>query len=600
MSDSLGVRKFKSLLITSSAEMAIAVIVLMSDSIITGHIAGEAGISGVNLVTPLYSCVVFISTLISTGISFSYGLAMGKFDKDRANKLFGLSVILSSSVGIILFAAMYLYSDYYFAFMSPSDEVLKFAHEYFKFFMYTVLLNPINTLISTTVYDDGDELICNIANVVQIFGNIILSVVLALYMGVAGISLATLITLTASTLILCCHFFRAANSLKAKIYFSLRDCITFAKFGFVDSGMYFMWAILLLAMNKFVISVFGDYYLPVLSMSVSLLEIGVVFDGIALAMKPLASVYYGEGNPIALRQVMRAAEKISLYDGIIFTVILIAGADYVPYIFGIDEPELMRLCAYAVRIISLTLVFSAVLYLYETYLMIPEKTFIVMLSAFLRNMILPLLFGITFGLVLGLNGVWVGFALAPVITFAACVWFMRKIYGRELFPLYIEDGDLTDYSIVMTPENIIAMRDEAEKFLIAHNISRRKINDVMLIIEETGMLILEHNEGKKIHAETTIKASEGIELIMRDEGEIFDITDADSNIRLCCGIRSMFRGAIRGLLEVFRNCSYRCSFRNSVSGYALGRCCTSNGDENRSVRGNVRETNRDFRAIPLS
>ena len=53
MFNSLGVRKFKSLLITSSAEMAIAVIVLMSDTIITGHIAGENGISRVNLITPL-------------------------------------------------------------------------------------------------------------------------------------------------------------------------------------------------------------------------------------------------------------------------------------------------------------------------------------------------------------------------------------------------------------------------------------------------------------------------------------------------------------------------------------------------------------------
>ena len=63
-------------------------------------------------------------------------------------------------------------------------------------------------------------------------------------------------------------------------------------------------------------------------------------------MKLLASVYYAEGNPIALRQVMRAAERIALYEGIIFTIILLIGADYVPYIFGIDEPDLIRMCAY--------------------------------------------------------------------------------------------------------------------------------------------------------------------------------------------------------------------------------------------------------------
>ena len=280
----------------------------------------------------------------------------------------------------------------------------------------------------------------------------------------AGISLATLITLTASTLLLCCHFFRAANSLKVRIYFSFHECITLAKFGFVDSGMYLMLAILLFMMNKFVISAFGDYYLPVLSLSISLIEISVVFDGIAIAMKPLASVYYGEGNPIAMRQVMRAAERIAVYEGIIFTVILIVGADYVPHIFGIDEPELMRLCAYAVRIISTTLVFSAVLCLYETYLMIPEKTFIVLLSAFLRNMILPLLLAVPLGLVLGLNGIWTGFALAPVVTLGVCVWLMKRIYGRDNFPLYIDDGDLIDRSFILTPENIIAMRDEGEIF----------------------------------------------------------------------------------------------------------------------------------------
>ena len=530
LSNSLGVRKFTSLLFTSSVEMAMYVIVLLSDSIITGHIAGEDGISGVNLVFPLNACIVFVSTLISTGISFSYGLAMGKFDKDRADRLFGMSVILSSVAGVIYFVAVVLCRDFYFEFMSPSDEVLKFAHEYFVFFKYTLLLNPINTLISTMAYDDGDELICNIANAVQIFCNIILSVVLALYMGVPGISLATLITLIASTLILCCHFFRASNSLKAKIYFSFNDCIKLVKFGFVDSGMFLMVGILMFVLNKFVISVFGDYYLPVVSMSISLVEFGVVFDGIALAMKPLASVYYTEGNSIALRQVMRAAEKTSLYEGIIFTVILLAGADYVPYIFGIDEPELMRLCAYAIRIISLTLVFSAWLYLYETYLMIPEKSFIVILSALLRHLIFPLLFGVTLGLCFGINGIWVGFALAPAVTLWVCVLLMKKFYGSESFPLYIDDGDLTDSSFVLTPENILAVRDEVEKFLIARNIPRKKINDVMLIIEDTAMLILEHNKGKKIYAEITVKASEAIEVIMRDEGEIFNITDTDTDI----------------------------------------------------------------------
>ncbi len=89
----------------------------------------------------------------------------------------------------------------------------------------------------------------------------------------------------------------------------------------------------------------------------------------------------------------------------------------------------------------------------------------------------------------------------------------------------------------------------------------------------------------------------------KNAGQIW--TDYARVSPVCCGIRSMFRGAIRGLWEVFGSCLYRCSSRNSVSrnsvsGYVLSRCCTLNVDENQSVRGNVRGANRKIQVIPLS
>ena len=44
------------------------------------------------------------------------------------------------------------------------------------------------------------------------------------------------------------------------------------------------------------------------------------------------------------------------------------------------------------------------------------------------------------------------------------------------------------------------------------------------------MLVKDHNKGRRINAEVTLDFSNKIHLIMRDDGEIFDITDADARI----------------------------------------------------------------------
>lgn len=65
---------------------------------------------------------------------------------------------------------------------------------------------------------------------------------------------------------------------------------------------------------------------------------------------------------------------------------------------------------------------------------------------------------------LGLNGIWIGFALAPAVTFGVCVRLMKRLYWRGSFPLYIDAGELTDLSTILTLENIIAMRDDGDIF----------------------------------------------------------------------------------------------------------------------------------------
>ena len=51
-----------------------------------------------------------------------------------------------------------------------------------------------------------------------------------------------------------------------------------------------------------------------------------------------------------------------------------------------------------------------------------------------------------------------------------------------------------------------------------------------LMTEEVLMAVKDRNRGRKVLGEVTLDLNDGVRLILRDDGEIFDITDSDQEI----------------------------------------------------------------------
>ncbi len=58
-SKSLGQHKFFSLIFAATANMVLEVLMLMVDTVLAGHTAGEAGISAMNVMTPVVNFMDF-------------------------------------------------------------------------------------------------------------------------------------------------------------------------------------------------------------------------------------------------------------------------------------------------------------------------------------------------------------------------------------------------------------------------------------------------------------------------------------------------------------------------------------------------------------
>ena len=201
---SLAQRKFLSLLFASSLELVMIVVVFISDTIIAGHAVGENGLSAMSIIGPIVFIIFLMGCLNSFGLSFCYNSAMGNADKKRADELLGTGIIASLASGLILFVIMTLYEEQYFALMKPAPEVVNYAHEYYSFYRFVILIDPFGSLLGIMVYNDGDELLSDIANITRVAGNIVFSLFFAfvLKMGIAGVALGTIVESLTATIIL--------------------------------------------------------------------------------------------------------------------------------------------------------------------------------------------------------------------------------------------------------------------------------------------------------------------------------------------------------------------------------------------------------------
>lgn len=408
------------------------------------------------------------------------------------------------------------------------------------------LVMPIYVTMVDMVYCDGDELICNLSYVIQVVGNILSSIILCRVMGIAGVSLGSVIGCVLSMSMLIIHFFRKCSSLRFAWFISFKTLSDVVKFSMVDAGMYLFLAIQLLVFNKLIIHNFGSEYLPVLTVVTSLVEMTVIFDGLGQALEPLVAVYNGEGNTKGISASMKIAGKLAVIEGIAATVMVLVFAGLFVRLFGVSDPVLVSMAKTAVRIVAFSMPFASLCFLFTSYFLLLKRIGLAFFISMLNNLILPLMLAVPLGIIAGINGIWAGIMLSYILTVAGGALIVYRIKGELTFPLLIDpaqDQKVCIFNDRITEKDIIDMRDRAEAFLKEKKVQERTIMNVMLIIEDACLLIGEKNKGKTVTCECTLITGDEITMILRDDGVIFDITDADAHVS------SLRQYVVAGIME---------------------------------------------------
>lgn len=170
------------------------------------------------------------------------------------------------------------------------------------------------------------------------------------------------------------------------------------------------------------------------------------------------------------------------------------------------------------------------------YVLIDRKRLALRLTI-AKDYVLPVGFAILGSIILGTAyGLWTGITAATGVCVLLLFVPGRLRFRGRGFPYLIpsdRDENIFIYDFEVTRQNAVEMSKTAAALLKEKAFSARTRYLVSLYAEELLLLIMDKNASsrKAVKAECTLILEEdGVRLIMRDSGRIFDLTDTDSRL----------------------------------------------------------------------
>ena len=534
MKTSFGVAKFRGFLLVASFSMAIEFLMGFADSVIAGNLLGETALAGLNLLQPPMNLVSFVACLIGTGTAICFSLETGRFDLERATEMFSQGFWGAALFGCVGMLVAALGRDAFLGMFGASQAVLGYAVPYWNWFLPCILLEPLAVLLASSVYADGGGRLCFWAYLVQLGSNCGTSFFLCKAMGMSGCALGTTIGNLAAIVVLSSHFLRREHTLRLAFHFSFADLWEICRSSFGDASSRLCWAALFILLNAYVIGRFGSESLPVLNVVLAVIGFSEAFNGPANAAQPLVGVYRGEENTLGVRVVMREATRVSVLFGAVVLAVLACWPMLVVKLVGIDEPELVSASCTAVRLVASGLVCTALVMLFNSYFIFIGHEGLACTLTLLANLAVPVALYPVFGRIFGINGVWAALGAAPIVTVALFSAFLLVRYGRGMFPFLLpkdRDAGLRVFNLMLTEAEITETSSAVSRFLTSQGFPEATVYRAALMVEEVFMVVKDRNGARKVRGEATLDLNDGgLALILRDDGEVFDITDADARI----------------------------------------------------------------------
>ena len=525
-------RLFNRMLVVATLTMSVNYVVMLSASVVVGNLVGADGLAGVNTCTPVFGVASFLASLLSVGTALVFSRAMGAFDARRAASVFSQSLSLAVLLGAAIYVAMWLGEDAFLDFTGVTGAVRREAEAYWRWQSVVLALTPSVLLLEALVYADGDVVVAALAGVLHVAGSVGLAVLFTMRTGDAGGAAAGTALTMAVVLAACAlHFLRRHNHLRWRLRPSWRDFGATLSASLADSTIYLCWGVLILVVNTFTVTHFGQGLLPVVALAASVVELSIVFDGVGEALIPIGGMYDGEGNRPALRELARHSAWVATAEGAVAGVILFVLAPQVAMAYGLraDAAALLPEAVAMIRSLGIAMPFMGLLMMANTHFLVVHHVPFAVSVTVMKDLVLPCAGALALGLAFGSRGMWIGFAVGYAAAAAYPFLAVRLRYGRALYPWLIarDDGQSVDFSEVLANGSPVRIGRRTADFLGRRGVSAAVAAAAADLVQAACEATSEANAAHRVTVEVFLSCeADSVRLVLRDDGRAQDVNAA--------------------------------------------------------------------------
>ena len=168
------------------------------DRVYIGHIPGEGAmaLTGLGLCTPIILLVSAFSGFVSMGGAPRAAMALGKGDREKAERVLGSGVTLLLVFSLTLTVGFLLGKEPILYLFGASDDTIPYANHYLSIYLLGTVFVQLALGLNSFISCQGQARIAMLSVIIGAVSNIVLDpiFIFVLNMGVRGAALATIIS----------------------------------------------------------------------------------------------------------------------------------------------------------------------------------------------------------------------------------------------------------------------------------------------------------------------------------------------------------------------------------------------------------------------
>ncbi len=403
---------------------------ILADTFFISKAFYAQGLAALNYSIPAFSFIMGIGLMLGIGGASYYSIVKAGKNEDKPNRIFTHTVLLGVLISLVFIMLGLLFSENLARFLGANGETLEMTRIYLKTILCFAPLFIMNHILLAFTRNDNAPNVAMTGMLVGSFSNIILDYVFIFIfdMGMFGAALATCIAPLISICILTARILSKKSGFKLvrsfNFYASLKQIFSL---GFSALIVELSSGIVIIVFNLIITKLAADVGVAAYGIVANISIVVVsIFTGVAQGIQPLASQASGERNTSAEQKLLKSGLTLAVAIAVVSYILLVVFSNLIISWFNSENDiQLAKLANNGFYIYFIGFVFAGFNIVSSAFLSAtqrPKSAFAITISR--ATIVIPLAFVLS--MIFKLNGVWLSFVLAELISSVIAVRGLKK------------------------------------------------------------------------------------------------------------------------------------------------------------------------------